>query len=124
MSNKKDSISAELNKAVQEAEKHNSWFSNSNILNALSYWENKLNKNVLDAWINQYNIVNFNEFEKDKNLLSSNIACTVLKVQEKKTQKGNSYAIVKLSDLSNVFELFIFSDVFEINRDKLIANND
>ena len=60
MSNKKDSISIELNKAVQEAEKHNSWFSNSSILNALSYWENKLNKNVLDAWINQYNFVNQN----------------------------------------------------------------
>ena len=60
MSDKKDSISVELNKAVQEAEKHNSWFSNSSILNALSYWENKLNKNVLDAWINQYNFVNQN----------------------------------------------------------------
>ena len=34
------------------------------------------------------------EFQNDENLLSSNIACTVLKVQEKKTQKGNSYAIV------------------------------
>jgi len=72
---------------------------------------------------NQYNIVNFNEFEKDKNLLSSNIACTVLKVQEKKTQKGNSYAIAKLSDLNGIFELFIFSDIFELNRDKLIVGN-
>ena len=52
--------------------------------------------------------------------MSSNIACTVLKVQEKKTQKGTSYGIVKFSDLSSVFELFIFSDVFEINREKLI----
>ncbi len=67
----------------------------------------------------QYNIINYEQFENDKNLLSSNIACTVLKVQEKKTQKGSSYAIVKLSDLSAVFELFIFSDIFEINRDKL-----
>ena len=72
---------------------------------------------------NQYNIVNFNEFEKDKNLLSSNIACTVLKIQEKKTQKGNSYAIAKLSDLNGIFELFIFSDIFELNRDKLIVGN-
>ena len=47
----------------------------------------------------------------------------LLKVQEKKTQKGNSYAIVKLSDLSSVFELFIFSDIFEINRDKLFEGN-
>jgi len=69
---------------------------------------------------NQYNIVSYDFFENNKNILSSNIACTVLKVQEKKTQKGNSYAIVKLSDLSSVFELFIFSDIFELNRNKLI----
>ena len=72
---------------------------------------------------NQYNIVNYDYFENERNSLSSNIACTVLKVQEKKTQKGNSYAIVKLSDLSSVFELFIFSDIFELNRDKLIEGN-
>tara|TARA_B100001175_G_scaffold269615_1_gene241448 strand:+ start:1848 stop:5258 length:3411 start_codon:yes stop_codon:yes gene_type:complete len=72
---------------------------------------------------NQYNIINYEKFENDKNLLSSNIACTVLKVQEKKTQKGNSYAIVKLSDLSSVFEIFIFSDIFDLNRDKIIEGN-
>ncbi len=71
----------------------------------------------------QYNVTNFNEFENNKNILSSNIASTVLKVQEKKTQKGSSYGIVKFSDLSNVFELFIFSDVFELNRDILIEGN-
>tara|TARA_B100002052_G_scaffold147772_1_gene134882 strand:+ start:1 stop:2211 length:2211 start_codon:yes stop_codon:yes gene_type:complete len=71
----------------------------------------------------QYNIVEYDFFEKEKNSISSNVACTVLKVQEKKTQKGNSYAIVKLSDLSSVFELFIFSDIFEINRDKLFEGN-
>ena len=69
---------------------------------------------------NQYNILSFSQFEKNKDLLSSNIACTILKVQEKKTQKGNSYAILKLSDLNSVFEVFIFSEVFESNRDKLI----
>ena len=72
---------------------------------------------------NQYNIINYEQFESNKNSLSSNIACTVLKVQEKKTQKGNSYAIVKFSDLSSVFEIFIFSDIFELNRDKLVEGN-
>ena len=43
----------------------------------------------------------------------------MLKIQEKKTLKGNSYAIVKFSDLSSVFEQFIFSDVFESNREIL-----
>ena len=71
----------------------------------------------------QYNIINYDDFENNNDILSSNIACTVLKVQEKKTQKGSSYAIVKFSDLSNVFELFIFSDIFELNRDNLIEGN-
>ena len=42
-----------------------------------------------------YNITDYQDFEINKDILSSNIACTVLKVQEKKTQKGNSYGIVK-----------------------------
>ncbi len=72
---------------------------------------------------NQYNIHTYENFESNKDIVSSNIACTVLKVQEKKTQKGNSYAIVKFSDLSSVFELFIFSDIFEVNRDILVEGN-
>jgi len=72
---------------------------------------------------NQYNIINYENFEINKDILSSNIACTVLKIQEKKTQKGNSYAIVKFSDLSGVFELFIFSDIFEMNRELLVEGN-
>ena len=70
-----------------------------------------------------YNIISYDNFYNDENALSSNIACTVLKVQEKKTQKGNSYAIIKFSDLSGVFELFIFSDIFEINREILKEGN-
>ena len=42
-----------------------------------------------------------------------------MKFQERKTAKGNSYAVLKLSDLSSVFELFIFSDVLESNREIL-----
>ncbi len=72
---------------------------------------------------NQYNIVSFEKFDNDNNSISSNIACTVLKVQEKKTQKGNSYAIVKFSDLNGVFELFVFSDIFEVNREILKEGN-
>jgi len=70
-----------------------------------------------------YNIINYNEFANNNDILSSNIACTILKTQEKKTQKGSSYAIVKFSDLSNVFELFIFSEIFETNRNNLIEGN-
>ena len=70
----------------------------------------------------QYNILNYENF-KNNDLLTSNIACTVLKVQEKKTKEGNTYAIVKFSDLSSVFEIFVFSDIYELNRDQLIEGN-
>ena len=68
---------------------------------------------------NDYNIIEFVKFNEDTKSKESNIACTVLKVQEKKTQKGSSYAIVKFSDLSSVFELFIFSEIFEMSRNML-----
>ena len=70
----------------------------------------------------EYNIESYSEFDTNENQ-SSNIAATVLKIQEKKTQKGNSYAIVKFSDLSGVFELFLFSDIFELNREILKEGN-
>ena len=76
--------------------------------------------NQFKSIFEQYNIVSYDKFQTNENLLSSNVACTVLKTQEKKTQKGTSYAIVKFSDLDTVFELFIFSDIFETNRDLLI----
>ncbi len=72
---------------------------------------------------NQYNIINYEEFSSNENILSSNISSTILKVQEKKTQKGTSYAIIKFSDLSSVFELFVFSDIFESNREILVEGN-
>ncbi len=71
----------------------------------------------------EYKIIDYLKFNNSKDITSSNVAATVLKVQEKKTQKGNSYAIVKFSDLSGVFELFIFSDIFELNRNVLVNGN-
>ncbi len=79
--------------------------------------------NQYKSIFSHYNITKYEDFDRKNDILSSNIACTVLKVQEKKTQKGSSYAIVKFSDLSNVFELFIFSDIFETNREILIEGN-
>ena len=41
-------------------------------------------------------------------------------IKEKKTLKGNSFAIVKFSDLSKAYELFLFSEILEKNRANLI----
>ena len=72
---------------------------------------------------NDYKIINYNEFTKTVSNKQSNIAATLLKIQERKTSKGNSYAVIKLTDLSGVFELFIFSEVLELNRNILIEGN-
>ncbi|WP_075504125.1 DNA polymerase III subunit alpha [Candidatus Pelagibacter communis] len=66
-----------------------------------------------------YKIIDYSSFISKEYLKDSNIAATLLKVQERKTAKGNSYAVLKLTDLSSVFELFIFSDVLELNREIL-----
>jgi DNA polymerase-3 subunit alpha len=72
---------------------------------------------------NDYNIIDYHSFNNDDDLKDSNIAATLLKVQERKTAKGNAYAVLKLTDLTSVFELFIFSDVLDINREILKEGN-
>ena len=70
-----------------------------------------------------YNIINYQDFNNDNDIKETNIAATLLKLQERKTAKGNAYAVLKLTDLSSVFELFIFSDILEVNRDILKEGN-
>ncbi len=110
-----------------------------NIITSVDDWkfEERLSKEfesvgffISDHPINQfqdlfeeYKIKNFSEFNSLSGSVESNIAATILKIQEKKTQKGNSYAIVKFTDLSAVFELFIFSDILELNRNILKEGN-
>ena len=72
---------------------------------------------------NDYKINEYTKFITDDEIKNSNIAATLLKLQERKTAKGNSYAVLKLTDLSSVFELFIFSDVLELNRETLKEGN-
>ena len=70
-----------------------------------------------------YKIIDYKNFQSDNSSKQCNIAATLLKIQERKTAKGNSYAVLKLSDLSSVFELFIFSDILEVNREILSEGN-
>ena len=70
-----------------------------------------------------YKIIDYKTFISDNNLEQNNVAATLLKIQERKTSKGTPYAVIKLTDLSSVFELFIFSDTLEINRNILKEGN-
>ncbi len=72
--------------------------------------------NQFKKFFDDYEIKDFHDFNNNPDFNEANIVGTLLKIQERKTSKGNSYAVLKLTDLNNVFELFIFSDVLESNR--------
>ena len=70
-----------------------------------------------------YKIVDYVKFNSDENIKEANIAATLLKITERKTAKGNSYGVIKFTDLTSVFELFVFSDILALNREILIEGN-
>ena len=70
-----------------------------------------------------YKIKDYSNFNSNDEIKDANIAATLLKVQERKTAKGNAYAVLKLTDLNSVFELFIFSEILELNREILKEGN-
>ena len=68
--------------------------------------------------LEQYNSISFKDFETIDNR-DANVAGTVMSIKEKKTAKGTPFAIIKFSDQTKVFELFIFSEILENNRKNL-----
>ncbi len=81
------------------------------------YISNHPLKDYQDA-LDQYKVKPYKEFE-DSNETQCIIAGTVMSVKEKKTSKGTAFSIIKFSDLSKVYELFLFSEMLELNRDHL-----
>ena len=72
-----------------------------------------------ESILEQYQVKTFKEFE-NTNESQSFLAGTIMSVKEKKTIKGTSFVVIKFSDLSKVFELFIFSEILEENRKHLV----
>jgi len=70
-----------------------------------------------------YKIMDYSTFNLSDDIKEGNIAATLLKIQERKTAKGNSYAVIKFTDLTSIFELFIFSDTLDLNREILNEGN-
>ena len=82
------------------------------------YISNHPLKDYEDA-LKQYKVKLFKDFENSSDS-ESFIAGTIMSVKEKKTSKGMCFAIIKFSDLSKVYELFLFSEILELNREHLI----
>ena len=67
---------------------------------------------------NQLKITSYKEFLTN-NEAESLVAGTVMSIQEKKSVKGTPFAIVKFSDNTGEFELFLFAEILTNNRDKI-----
>jgi len=67
----------------------------------------------------QYKVISFKDFEEGDNN-EAFVAGTVMSIKERKSAKGNPFAIIKFSDQSKVYEIFLFSEILEKNRDTLI----
>ena len=65
--------------------------------------------------LEQKNVLSYQDFESG-NYNEGLIAGTILSIKEKKTSKGTPFAIIKFSDLSKVYEIFLFSEILEKNR--------
>ena len=72
--------------------------------------------------LKQYKVLLYLDF-KNNNSKDAMIAGTLISIQEKKTAKGNPYAIIKFVDLNSMFELFIFSERLIENRNNLLVGN-
>ena len=69
--------------------------------------------------LDQYNVKLFKDFDNGNNN-EGFVAGTIMSIKEKKTSKGTPFAIIKFSDQSKVFELFLFSEILELNRKNLV----
>ena len=78
--------------------------------------------NEYKEFFTQLEIDSYKDFiDNDKS--EALVAGTIMSIQEKKSIKGNSYAIIKFSDNKCEFEIFLFSDLFSSNREKLKESN-
>jgi len=103
-------------------DKNSSEWSNSEVLSKEFesvgfYISNHPLQEYLDA-LDQYKVKTFKNFEEGKDH-EAFIAGTIMSIKEKKTTKGTPFAIIKFSDLSKAFEIFLFSEILEKNRDNL-----
>ena len=102
-------------------EKTKNWKNNEILLNefqSIGFYMSDHPLKVYKSYLSESKIKSFNKFI---NSSSSNgiVSGTIMSIQEKKSIKGNPFAIIKFSDLEGEFELFLFSDLLVQNRNKL-----
>ena len=109
--------------SLLKLEKVKPWSKNEILMNefhSIGFYMSDHPLNIYKDYFQETKINSFSDFiNSDEN--NTLIAGTIMSIQEKKSAKGNPFAIIKFTDLKSEFELFLFSDLLILNRDKLKA---
>ena len=113
------------NNDIFNLKKNNEWNKNEILMNefqSIGFYMSDHPLKVYENYLKESKIVTFNQFINND---SSNgiVAGTIMSIQEKKSIKGNPFAIIKFSDLEGEFELFLFSDLLIQKRSQLKPAN-
>ncbi len=116
---------SEKNIEIFNLEKSKEWTKNEILMNefhSIGFYMSDHPLKDYEKYLRESKIVSFDEFinGNDNNGI---VAGTIMSIQEKKSIKGNPFAIIKFSDLKGEFELFLFSDLLVKNRSQLKAAN-
>jgi len=116
---------SDKNVEIFNLEKTKEWTTNevlTNEFNSIGFYMSDHPLKIYEKYLRQSKIISFNEFinGNDNNAV---VAGTIMSIQEKKSIKGNPFAIIKFSDLKDEFELFLFSDLLLQKRNQLKAAN-
>ena len=75
---------------------------------------------IYEDYFEELKILSYSDFINNSEN-SALVAGTIMSIQEKKSAKGTPFAVIKFSDLKSEFELFLFSNLLILNREKLKA---
>ena len=106
--------------------KNKEWSNNEilmNEFNSIGFYMSDHPLKDYENYLKESKIISFNDFINSSDN-SGIVAGTIMSIQEKKSIKGNPFAIIKFSDLKSEFELFLFSDLLIQKRHALkVANS-
>tara|TARA_B100000579_G_scaffold383816_1_gene353862 strand:- start:1334 stop:2416 length:1083 start_codon:yes stop_codon:yes gene_type:complete len=119
------STKSEEEETIFKLEQTKFWSKNETLTNefhSIGFYMSDHPLNVYKNYFEESKIHSYADFINGSNS-SGLVAGTIMSIQEKKSSKGNPFAIIKFTDLKSEFELFLFSDLLILNRDKLKTAN-
>ncbi len=93
-----------------------------NEFNSIGFYMSDHPLNEYKEFFQHLDIESYKEFT-ESNKSEALVAGTIMSIQEKKSAKGTAFAIIKFSDNKSEFEIFLFSELLILNRDKLKESN-